>query len=88
MAEFNNKTDEELRQEIREVEAQMARNRQMLTRVAKEGRDYDRQIEMFERQLKPSIAPPHLVSTIGEILELEESDEEADFEISQKKQTK
>ena len=69
-------TDAELQEKIRDMEAEMRRNRQTMTTINAENRRLDQRIEENQKRLKQSTQLPFLVATIGELLDIEEEPEE------------
>ena len=76
MAELEGMTDAELQERIRDMEAEMRRNRQTMTRINQENRLYDERIKENNAKLKMSTQLPHMVSNIGELIDVEEELEE------------
>lgn len=76
MDELAGLTDAELQEKIRDMEAEMRRNRQTMTRITQENRLYDARVAQNQEKLKLNTALPHLIANIGEILDVEEEPEE------------
>lgn len=54
----------------------MRRNRQAMTRVTQENRLYDARVHENQEKLKMSTQLPHMVANVGELLDIEEEEEE------------
>ena len=76
MAELDGMTDAELQEKIRDMEAEMRRNRQAMTRITQENRLYDERVKENQAKLKMSTQLPHMVANIGEIIDVEEEEDE------------
>jgi len=76
LAELESMTDQELQEKIRDMEAEMRRNRQQMTTINNENRRLDARIEENQKRLKQSTQLPHMIATIGELIDVEEEPEE------------
>jgi len=72
MAELEALTDAEINERIRDMEAEMRRNRQAMTRITQEIRLYDDRVKENNAKLKMSTQLPHMVSNVGELIDVEE----------------
>ena len=54
----------------------MRRNRNAMTRITQDNRLYDARVQENQAKLKMSTQLPHLVANVGEILDIEEEEEE------------
>ena len=69
-------TDADIQAKIRDMESEMRRNRQQMTRITQENRLYDQRIKENQEKLKLSTQLPHMVANVGELLDVEEEEEE------------
>lgn len=69
-------TDAQIQEKIRDMEAEMRRNRQTMTRITQENRLYDARVRENQEKLKMSTQLPHMVANVGELLDVEEDAEE------------
>ncbi len=76
MAEYENMTDDQILAKTRELEYNIRKNKTNISRVSKEIQNYDSRIKENQEKLKLSTQLPHMVSNIGEILDVEDDDEE------------
>ena len=76
MDELAGMTDADLQTKIRDMEAEMRRNRQAMTRINQENRLYDARIRENQEKLKMQTQLPHMVANVGELLDVEEEAEE------------
>ena len=76
MDELADMTDADIQAKIRDMEAEMRRNRQQMTRITQENRLYEQRIKENQEKLKMSTQLPHMVANVGELLDVEEEEEE------------
>jgi len=76
MDELAGLTDASLQEKIRDMEAEMRRNRQTMTRITQEQRLLDARLRENQEKLKMSTQLPHMVANVGELLDVEEELEE------------
>ena len=78
MGEVNAMTNEQLIAKTREFEAEMRKIKTSITRVTNEIKNYDLRIKENQEKLKLSTQLPHMVANVGEILDVEDDDEDKD----------
>jgi 26S proteasome regulatory subunit T5 len=78
MGEVNAMTNEQLIAKTREFEAEIRKVKTSITRVTNEIKNYDLRIKENQEKLKLSTQLPHMVANVGEILDVEEDDEDKD----------
>ncbi len=78
MSEVNAMTNEELIAKTREFESEIRKTKNSITRIAKEIQNFDLRIKENQEKLKMSTQLPHMVANVGEILDVEEDDEDKD----------
>lgn len=76
MNEVNAMTNEELVSKTREFEADIRKTKTHLTRLNNEIKNLDLRIKENKEKLNMSTQLPHMVANVGEILDVEEDDEE------------
>ena len=76
MDEMAGLTDAALQEKIRDMEAEMRRNRQQMTRLQTDQRLYESRLRENQEKLKMSTQLPHMVANVGELLDVEEELEE------------
>ena len=76
MDEMAGMTDAEIQEKIRDMEAEMRRNRQAMTRLQTDERLYQARLRENQEKLKMSTQLPHMVANVGELLDVEEEPEE------------
>lgn len=76
MDEMAGLTDAALQEKIRDMEAEMRRNRQQMTRLQTDQRLYEGRLRENQEKLKMSTQLPHMVANVGELLDVEEELEE------------
>jgi ATP-dependent 26S proteasome regulatory subunit len=76
MDELAGLTDADLQTKIRDMEAEMRRNRQQMTRITQEQRLFDARLNENTEKLKMSTQLPHLVANVGELLDVEVEEDE------------
>merc|ERR1712060_948920 len=69
-------TDADITAKIRDMESEMRANRNKMTRINQENRLYDQRIKENQEKLKLSTQLPHMVANVGELLDIEEEEEE------------
>lgn len=78
MNEVNALTTEELVARTREFEAEVRKTKTQITRIANEIKNYDLRIKENKEKLKLSTQLPHMVANVGEILDVEDDEEDKD----------
>jgi len=78
MSEVNAMTNEELVARTREFEADIRKTKTQITRITNEIKNYDLRIRENKEKLKLSTTLPHMVANVGEILDVEEDEEDKD----------
>lgn len=78
MSEINGMTNEELIARTRELEADIKKNKNNITRMQNEIKNLDLRVKENKEKLAMSTQLPHMVANVGEILNVEEDDEEKD----------
>jgi len=76
MDELAGMTEADLQGAIRDMESEMRRNRQTMTRVNQENRLYEARVRENQEKLKMSTQLPHMVANVGELLDVEDEEEE------------
>ena len=76
MDELAGLTDADLQTKIRDMEAEMRRNRQQMTLITQEQRLFDARLNENTEKLKMSTQLPHLVANVGELLDVEVEEDE------------
>ena len=76
MAELNNMTNEELVAKTRDFEAEIRKTKTTITRVTNEIKNLDARIKENKEKLNLSTQLPHMVANVGEILDVEDDDED------------
>ena len=71
-------TNEELVAKTREFEAEIRKQKNQITRINNEIKNYDLRIKENKEKLNMSTQLPHMVANVGEILDVEEDDEDKD----------
>ncbi|CDW84941.1 26s protease regulatory subunit 6a [Stylonychia lemnae] len=78
MNEVNALTNEELVARTREFEAEIRKTKTQITRINNEIKNYDLRVKENKEKLKLSTQLPHMVANVGEILDVEEDEEDKD----------
>jgi 26S proteasome regulatory subunit T5 len=78
MNELNAMTNEELLAKTREFEAEIRKSKTMITRINNEIKNYDARIKENKEKLAMSTQLPHMVANVGEILDVEDDEEDKD----------
>lgn len=78
MAELNNMTNEDLITKTREFESDIKKTKTTITRIEREIKTLDGRIKENKDKLSLSTQLPHMVANVGEILDVEDDDEEKD----------
>lgn len=78
MSEINGMTNEELISRTRELEADIKKNKNNITRMQNEIKNLDLRVKENKEKLAMSTQLPHMVANVGEILNVEDDDEEKD----------
>jgi 26S proteasome regulatory subunit T5 len=78
MNEVNAMTNEELIAKTREFEAEIRKTKSSITRITNEIKNYDARIKENKEKLAMSTQLPHMVANVGEILDVEEDEEDKD----------
>jgi 26S proteasome regulatory subunit T5 len=78
MSEVNALTNEELVARTREFEAEIRKTKTQITRITNEIKNYDLRVKENKEKLKMSTTLPHMVANVGEILDVEEDEEDKD----------
>ena len=73
--EFLAMTDDDIKAEIRRIDAEMSANRKEMTSITTRIQGYEGPTNLNEDRVKRSCQMPYLVANIGEILEIEEEEE-------------
>jgi 26S proteasome regulatory subunit T5 len=83
MNEINALTNEEIMAKTREYEAEIRKAKTTITRFQKEVKDLDLRIKENKEKLAMSTQLPHMVANVGEILDVEDDEDEGDgFKLS------
>jgi len=78
MNEVNALTNEELVARTREYESDIRKTKTQITRITNEIKNYDLRIKENKEKLKMSTTLPHMVANVGEILDVEDDEEDKD----------
>lgn len=76
MNELDSLTNEELIAKTREFESEIRKNKNLITRATNESKNLDARIKENKEKLNLSTQLPHMVANVGEILDVEEDDED------------
>ena len=79
MDEFANMSEAEIQVLISNVNGEMVKNRKQITSLAREIESYNQQVAAIEDRIKKSITLPHMVASIGEIIDMEDEEDEEDL---------
>lgn len=78
MNEVNALTNEDLVSKTREFEAEIRKTKSSITRITNEIKNYDARIKENKEKLAMSTQLPHMVANVGEILDVEDDEEDKD----------
>jgi len=78
MAEMNNMSNEELVAKTRDFEAEVRKLKTQITRINNDIKNLDARVKENKDKLNLSTQLPHMVANVGEILDVEEEDEDKD----------
>ena len=76
MAELNSMTPEDLIAKTREFEAEVRKSKTQITRIQNEIKNLDARIKENKDKLALSTQLPHMVANVGEILDVEDDDDD------------
>ena len=76
MNELDGLTNEDLIAKTREFESEIRKNKTLITRATNESKNLDTRIKENKEKLNLSTQLPHMVANVGEILDVEEDDED------------
>ena len=76
MNELDGLTNEDLIAKTREFESEIRKNKTLITRATNESKNLDARIKENKEKLNLSTQLPHMVANVGEILDVEEDDED------------
>ena len=76
MNELNRMTNEELVARTREFEAEIRKTKTSITRANQDLKNLDSRIKENKEKLALSTQLPHMVANVGEILDVEDEDED------------
>lgn len=68
--------DADLIAATRDMESEVRRAKQNITRITQEMKQYDARVKENQEKLKLSTQLPHMVANVGEILDVEDEDDE------------
>jgi 26S proteasome regulatory subunit T5 len=78
MSEFDSMTNEELTAKTRDLEGDYKRTKTNITRITSEIKQIDLRIKENREKLALSTQLPHMVANVGEILDMEDDEDEKD----------
>lgn len=87
MAELNALTNEELIAKTRDFESEIRKSKTQITRIQNDIKNLDARIKENKDKLNLSTQLPHMVANVGEILDVEDDEEEKDssgFQVANK----
>lgn len=76
MNELDGLTNEDLIAKTREFESEVRKTKTLITRASNESKNLDARIKENKEKLNLSTQLPHMVANVGEILDVEEDDED------------
>jgi ATP-dependent 26S proteasome regulatory subunit len=76
MTELARLNDADLIAATRDMESEIRRAKQNITRITQEIKQYDARVKENQEKLKLSTQLPHMVANVGEILDVEDEDDE------------
>lgn len=88
MNEVNAMTNEELVAKTREFEAEIRKQKTQITRITNEIKNLDARIKENKEKLNLSTQLPHMVANVGEILDVEDDEDESGFKQDNVNKTK